>query len=69
MKIFGGKRKVTVLGKTFVIGDTKRNILNKVNDIQYNVQFFEGAENFKTIKRRVRYVNNADARIAKSIAS
>lgn len=60
----GGKRKVTVLGKTFVIGDTKRNILNKVNDIQYNVQFFEGEENFKTIKRRVRYVNNADARIA-----
>lgn len=60
----GGKRRVVVLGKTFIIGDTKRNILNKISDIQFKVQYFEGKEDYKTIKSRVKYVNSADARIA-----
>ena len=60
----GGKKKVTVLGKTFIVGDTKRDVLNKINDIQYKVQFFEGDENYKTIRKRIRYINTSDARIA-----
>lgn len=60
----GGKRKVVVLGKTFILGDTKRNILNKINDIQFRVQYFEGEEDYKTVKSRIRYINSVDARIA-----
>lgn len=60
----GGKKTVTVLGKTFKIGDTKRNILNKINDIQIKVEFFEGDEDLKTIRERIKYINTSDARIA-----
>lgn len=60
----GGKRKVLVLGKTFVVGDTKRNILGKINDIQINVEYFEGDESLKTVRKRIKYVNSSDARIA-----
>ena len=63
----GGKRKVVVLGKTFIVSDIKRNILNKIGDIQFKVQYFEGKEDYKTIKSRVRYINSADARTASLI--
>lgn len=60
----GGKRKVVVLGNTFIIGDTKRNILNKINSIQINVEYFEGEEDLKTIRKRIKYINSSDAKIA-----
>ncbi len=60
----GGKKKVVVLGKTFTISDTKRAILGKINDIQIKAEYFEGEENLKTIKKRLRFINTADARIA-----
>lgn len=63
----GGKRRVVVLGKTFIVSDIKRNILNKIGDIQFKVQYFEGKEDYKTIRRRVRYINSADARTASLI--
>lgn len=60
----GGKKKVVVLGKTFYIRDTKRNILNKIHDIQFKVEYFEGKEDLKTIQKRLKYVNSSDARTA-----
>ena len=60
----GGKKKVVVLGKTFTISDTKRTILGKINDVQIKVEYFEGEENLKAIKKRLRFINSADARIA-----
>lgn len=59
----GGKKKVTVLGKTFRLGDTKRNILSKINDIQIKVEYFEGTDDTKTIRKRIKYINSSDARI------
>ena len=63
----GGKRTVTVLGKTFTITDTKRNILNKIYDIQFKIKFFKGDESFNTIRKRMKYINSSDARIASLI--
>ena len=60
----GGKRTVTVLGKTFTITDTKRNILNKIYDIQFKIKFFKGEENLNTIRKRMKYINSSDARMA-----
>lgn len=60
----GGKRNVTVLGKTFTITDTKRNILNKIYDIQFKIKFFKGDENLSTIRKRMKYINSSDARMA-----
>lgn len=60
----GGKKKVVVLGKTFYIRDTKRNILNKIHDIQFKVEYFEGKEDLKTIQKRLKYINSSDARTA-----
>lgn len=60
----GGKRTVTVLGKTFTITDTKRNILNKIYDIQFKIKFFKGDENLSTIRKRMKYINSSDARMA-----
>lgn len=60
----GDKKSVTVLGRTFRIGDTKRNILNKINDIQLRVKFFSEDESLKGMRKRLRFLNTADARIA-----
>ncbi len=60
----GGKRTVTVLGDTFTISDTKRNILNKIYDIQFKIKFFEGDEKLNTMRKRMKYINSADARMA-----
>lgn len=60
----GGKRTVTVLGKTFTVTDTKRNILNKIYDIQFKIKFFEGEENLKNMRKRMKYINSSDARMA-----
>lgn len=60
----GEKTKVKVLGKVFFIGDTKRNIINRINDITYKVKFYEGKENIRGMRRRMKFVNTADARIS-----
>lgn len=60
----GGKTPVTVLGKTFMIGDLKRNIINKIYDIQFKVKFYKGKDDPKGIRKRMKYINSADARIA-----
>lgn len=60
----GGKRTVTVLGDTFTITDTKRNILNKIYDIQFKIKFFKGDESLNTIRKRMKYINSSDARMA-----
>lgn len=63
----GDKRSITVLGRTFKIGDTKRNILNRINDIQLKVKFFSNEESMKGMRKRLRYLNTSDARIASLI--
>lgn len=60
----GEKTPVTVLGKTFMIGDLKRNIINKIYDIQFKVKYYKGKEDPKGIRKRMKYINSADARIA-----
>lgn len=60
----GIKREVIVLGKTFKIGDLSRKVLNKVVEIQFKVKFYEGDDNIKSMTKRLRFVNNADARVA-----
>lgn len=63
----GEKTPVKVLGKTFMIGDLKRNVVNKIYDIQFKVKYYEGGDDLRTLKKRVRYVNSSDARIASLI--
>lgn len=59
----GEKTKVEVLGKVFFIGDTKRNIINRINDISYKVKFYESKDNVKGMRKRMKFINTADARI------
>lgn len=63
----GEKKEITVLGKKFRIGDTKRNILNRIYDIQVRVEFFESEENVSSIRKRMRYLNTSDAKITSLI--
>ena len=60
----GIKREVLVLGKTFKIGDLSRKVLNKVIEIQFKVKFYEGEENISSMSKRLKYINNADAKTA-----
>lgn len=60
----GEKTKVTVLGNTFFIGDTKRNIINRINDITYKVKFYEGKDDVNGIRKRMKFINTSDARIS-----
>lgn len=63
----GEKHRITVCGKNFKIGDLKRAVLNKIYDIQFKVKYYEGKDDFATIKKRVKYINSSDARVASLI--
>lgn len=63
----GVKSEVMVLGKTFKTGDLARKVLNKIADIQFRVKFYEGEDKIKPMRKRLRFINNADAMTASLI--
>ena len=60
----GEKVKVTVLGKTYRIGDTKKHVLDKILQVQFNAKYYKSNGSLKGLKKRLRYINTSDARVA-----
>lgn len=64
-RIEKGKRTpVTVLGKTYYIGDTKKHVLDKIIQVQFNAKYYKSKSNKRNLKKRLKYINTSDARVA-----
>ena len=60
----GERTEVTVLGKTYSVGDTKKHVLDKILQVQFNAKYYNASNNRNSLKKRLRYINSSDARVA-----
>ena len=60
----GERTEVTVLGKTYSVGDTKKHVLDKILQVQFNAKYYNASNKRHSLKKRLRYINSSDARVA-----
>lgn len=60
----GERTEVAVLGKTYYVGDTKKHVLDKILQVQFNAKYYNSSNKRKSLKKRLRYINSSDARVA-----
>lgn len=62
-------KDIQVLGKKFRIKDIKRGVLNKIYDVIFKANFYEGVkeDGLHIMRKRLKFVNSADARISSYI--
>lgn len=59
-------KEITVLDKKFKIEDTKRGVINKIYDVIFKANFYEGqkVDGLPMMRKRLKFVNSSDARVA-----